>query len=157
MSQVSSCPVTCTVVPSSRRHASRTVANASGSRSSRPAASSFLYCGLQLVEAALEPVPLGRIGAAVLGRADLLQLGLERAGALRETRPERRVWALSSSSVRSLSRSSSPWIGVDDRLDALALALEPRAEDRGHQCLDHSGSKYNRCLAMYSATASGTQ
>ena len=66
--------MTCTVVPSSRRQASRTVANASGSRSSRPAASSFLYWRLQLVEAALQPVALYRVGATVLGLAHLLEL-----------------------------------------------------------------------------------
>ena len=42
----------------------------------------LLVLPLQLVEAALEPVPLDRIGAAVLGFPHLLELGLERAGAL---------------------------------------------------------------------------
>jgi hypothetical protein len=46
---------------------------------------------------------------------------------------------------------------IYDRLNTLALSVEPRTEDRRHQWLDHSGSKYNRCVAMYSATASGTQ
>ena len=43
------------------------------------------------------------------------------------------VWALSSSSERSLRRSSSLVDRVEGRLDALPLALEARAEYRGHQ------------------------
>ena len=46
---------------------------------------------------------------------------------------------------------------LDNRLYPLALAVESRSEDRGHQILDHSGSKYKRCESTYSATGSGTQ
>ena len=90
MSQTSSCPVTWTVVPSSRRQASRTVAKASGRSSSRPAASSFLYCRSSSWNALLEPVPLDRVGAAVLGLPHLVELGLERAGPLGQPLAEAR-------------------------------------------------------------------
>ena len=49
-----------------------------------------------------------------------------------------------------------PVNGVDDRLDALAVAVEAGAEDRGHEGFDHAGSKYNRCREIYPATGSGT-
>ena len=50
----------------------------------------LLVAGLQLVEPLLQLVPLDRVGAAVLGLPDLLQLGLERAGALGQPRAEAR-------------------------------------------------------------------
>ena len=59
----------------------------------------------------LPAVPLNRIGAAVLGFPDLLELRLERAGALGQPLPKsRRSAPCSSSSLRSLSRSSWTWI-----------------------------------------------
>ena len=53
----------------------------------------LLVLVLQLVEPALQPIPLDRIGAAMLGLAHLLQLGLEGAGALREPLPETQRFA----------------------------------------------------------------
>ena len=157
MSQASSCPVTCTVVPSSRRHASRTVANASGSRSSSAAASSFFHWVSSSWKRRSSPSrSAGSAQACLAARTSSSSF---RRAPVRSSRRARNfaVCALSSSSVRSLSRSSSRWMASTDRLDALPLPFEPRAEDRGHECLDHAGSKYNRCLVIYSATASGTQ
>ena len=117
----------------------------------------LLVAPLQILEPALELIPLDRIGAAVLGLPNLLQLGLERAGALSQTLAKPGRLGLQLGLAQLLEPLLVAVDLVHDRLDALALPVESRAEDRRHQCLDHSGSKYNRCVVMYSATGSGTQ
>ncbi len=112
---------------------------------------------LELLEAPLQLFALVGVRAAVLGLAHLVELRLDRAGALRQPRPEADGLGLELVVAQVLELRFLGVDGVDGRLDPLALAVEPRPEDRGHQILDHSASKYKRCRAMYSATASGTQ
>ena len=117
----------------------------------------LLVLPLQLMKAALELVPFDRIGAAMLGFSHLVELSLERAGAL--VQPLAKAGGLSLQ-VGFTEVLEPFFLGVDlihDGLDALPLPVESRTEDRGHERLDHSASKYNWCRAMYSATASGTQ
>ena len=146
-----------TVVPTSRRQASRTVANASGKQVVQPGLQLALELGFQLVKPLLQPVALDRVGARVLGGPHLLELLLDRAGTLREALAE----ALGLGLELGLAECLESLLGgvdlVHHRLEAFALAVESSAEDRGHQGFDHAGSKYNRCRATYSATASGTQ
>src|SRR5262249_35350963 len=117
----------------------------------------LLVVGLDVVKPALEAVPLHRVGAAVLGLAHLFQLGLEGADALLETLPEEDGLGLELILTQVLETLLVGVNRLDDRLEPLTLSIEPRTEDRGHQILDHSGSKYKRCKETYSATGSGTQ
>jgi hypothetical protein len=93
----------------------------------------------------------------VLGFAHFLQLGLESTSGLTETLTKPKGLSLQL----VLAEIPEPFlVAVDlvhDRLNTLALSVEAGAEDRCHQCLDHSASKYNWCAMMYSATRSGTQ
>jgi hypothetical protein len=103
----------------------------------------FLVLALQLVEAVLQAVALNWIGAAMFRIPDTIQLGLDTANPLRQAFLE----ASSLGLEVGFSHILEPFLMSVDllhhRLDALALAVEAGAEDRCHQCLDHSGSKYN--------------
>ena len=104
-----------------------------------------LVLGVQLVEATLQLVALDRVGAAVLGGPDLLQLGFDRAGPLGQPLAELRGLGLQ---LALAERLEPLFFGVDPvhhRLEALPLAVEASAEDRCHHGFDHAGSKYNRC------------
>src|SRR3954469_16532415 len=122
-----------------------------------PGGQLLLIAPFQVVEAALENVSLDRIGATVLGLADLLELGPQFTGTLRQPLAKATGLSLEIRFAQVLELLLAFVDLVHDRLDLLALPVEPGAEDRRHQWLNHSGSKYNRCVAMYSATASGTQ
>ena len=74
----------------------------------------------------------------------VLQLGLDRAGPLGQPGAERRGLTLELLLGQGREPLFVPVNGVDDRLDALAVAVEAGAEDRGHEGFDHAGSKYNR-------------
>ena len=93
----------------------------------------------------------------MLGLANLFQFSLERPDPGSQTLPKARGLSLELGLVQLLESLLVTVDLVHDRLNALALPVESRSEDRGHECLDHSGCKYNRCVVMYSATASGTQ
>ena len=157
MSQISSCPVTWTGVPEQPAAGLPHCGERLRQQLVQTGGQLLLVPPLQLVEAALQPVPLDRIGAAVLGFSHLVQFGLERAGALGQPLAKAGGLGLQVGFTEVLEPLL---LGVDlvhDGLDALPLSVESSTEDRGHESLDHSAFKYNWCRAMYSATASGTQ
>jgi hypothetical protein len=93
----------------------------------------------------------------VLGLTYLLELRLEGASALGQTLAEPLGLSLQLPLAQILEALLVGMDLIHDGLDALALTVESGAEDRCHQRFNHSESKYNRCVIMYSATASGTQ
>ncbi len=88
MSQSSSCPVTCS--GGAEQPPARLPNRGKGLRKQLVQAvrELLLVALFQLVESALELIPLDRIGAAVLGLPNLFQLGLERAGPLGQPLPK---------------------------------------------------------------------
>src|SRR5262245_15955898 len=109
------------------------------------------------MELALQAIPLDRVGAAVFGGPYLLQLRLDRPGPPSEPGAEGGGLPLELVLGQAGKPLLMPVDEVDDRLDALAVAVEAGAEDRGHEGFDHAGSKYNPCREIYPSTASGTQ
>ena len=157
MSQGRSCPVTGTVVPS--EPPARLPDRGVGLREQfvQGGRQGLLVAQLQLVRALLELGPFVGVGAGVLGCPDLVELGLELGRPFGKARAEARRLSLELVVAERPEQLFLGMNGVENRLDPAPLAVEPRSEDRGHQILDHSGSKYKRCRTIYSATASGTQ
>ena len=92
-----------------------------------------LVLDLQLLVPALEPVPLHRIRAGVLGGLDLLQLGLDGSGPLAKPLPELPGLVLQLGLAEPLELLFLSVDPVHNGLEALALALVPGPQDRGHQ------------------------
>jgi hypothetical protein len=112
---------------------------------------------VELLNPVLDRVALGRICALVLGLLCLVELGPQRARALGDDAAEVRGLPAQLLLGEVLELLLFPVDGVEQRLEALHLALVPRAEDRLDELLDHSPFLYSPCAATYSATPSGTQ
>ena len=147
MSQVSSRPVTIGLgadqPPAGLTHGGKRL----GQEGVELARQRLLVVGLQLVEAALEAVPLVRILAVVLGLPHFLEFGLRGAEPLGQARAEAR--RLSADLL--VGERGEPCLfcldGFDDRPDLLHFPVVLRAEDHLYQFLDHA------CPFLYSPWA----
>jgi hypothetical protein len=101
----------------------------------------LLVAGLDLMKSLLQRVPVRRIGARVLRLADLLEFRLERTGSLGEDGPKLLGLTLQLALGEVFETLLVAVDGQERGLQPLPLAVEPGAEDRGHQSLDHSASK----------------